>query len=164
MNFVLHFAVGMSSGEIMVALYSSLAVIKLAIFSGDNLQALLKDIDYYAVIMKTLNNKNLLPYLLHWQETVSILIDKGQHTGPESNTANLCNGISSLAERVTSCATEVNKSKEAMYINRALQAFWCGYAQRCNHCATQMMKIQSASQYNKLLISFVSMMIGMSLN
>ena len=138
----------------MAAFYSAMMFSKLALFSGENLQAFLKDINYYIDVMKTLNNKNSLPYLLQLRETVSILIDKGQHTGSQSNAETLCEGVSS-------CAAEVEKWQEGMLVNRTLQAFWCGHAQRCNHYATKMTELQSVNTFHKLIISFVSIMTGM---
>ena len=138
----------------MAAFYSATMFSKLAFFSGENLQALLKDINYYIDVMKTLNNKNSLPYLLQLRETVSILIDKGQHTESQSNAETLCEGVSS-------CTAEVEKWQEGMLVNRTLQAFWCGHAQRCNHYATKMTELQSVNTLNKLIISFVSIMAGM---
>ena len=142
----------MSSGETTITLYISLHLMKLATLSGDNLQSLLKDINYHIDVMKTLNNKNLLPYLLQWQETVSILIDKEQYTESQSNTENVSEGVSSHLG-----ANQI--LQEGMFLNRALQAFWCGYAQRCNHYARKVIEMQSAGgQLNKLVILFVSMM------
>ena len=140
----------MSSGDTTISLYTSIYLTKLAIFGGENLWATLTEIDYYCEIMKKLKNKNLLPYLLQYRETISILVDKGHHTGSHSNADGSCEGINS-------CVEGDQRFVEGNFMNRALQAFWCGHAQRCHHYSLKMIELQSVGQFNKPIVSFVSL-------
>jgi len=142
------FEVGISGGVSTIALYNSLFIIKTAIFSGENLQALLMEVDYHLEVMNRFHHTLLLPYLLGYRETISILIDKGHSTGSQSNTAYPPGGDS------TSGAVEAHRRKEVMFMNRTLQSFWCGYSQRCHHYGKKAVELQSGVLFNKLLMSF----------
>lgn len=130
-------------------MYSSVMIMKLSMFSGENLQSLLKEVDYYVEVMNQLNQKRMMPYLLHYRETISTIIDKGHCTGSHSNTIGLCKGDSA-------CAVDDQRQEEDMFINRVLQSFWCGHAQRCHHYTKKTSELQSVGQYYKLMMSFYS--------
>ena len=138
----------MSSGS-KIALYNAMFFIRLAIFSGENLEALLVEVDScIEVISSELCSGNFaVAYLFQYRETISILIDKGHSTGTpicpcEANSNNEDEGPT--------------KRETAAFVNRALQAFWSGHTTRCNHYAKKATGLQFTSQQVKLVIIFYS--------
>jgi len=140
------FEVGMSSGS-KIALYNSLIFVKLAIFSGENLQALLIEVDYCIEVIERLQHKFVLPYLFEYRDTISTLIDKGRSTKPHACPLESASGD----EDKEGC-----KREEGAFMNRALQAFWLGHSTRCDHYAKKATLLQSNHQQNKLVMIFYS--------
>jgi hypothetical protein len=145
----------MTTGDSKSGLYFSIVLIKFAVLSGENLQALLKEVDRHIGIVTCFHYTVVLSHLMAYRETVSTLIDKGHHTRSENNTKDPYEGVS------TSSAIEVEKLKErlkeSIFTNRTLQAFWRGQVQRCHHFATKGADYQAGGQQSKLIISFVSL-------
>jgi len=144
----------MTTGDSKSGLYFSIVLIKFAVLSGENLQALLKEVDRHIGIVTCFHYTVVLSHLMAYRETVSTLIDKGHHTRSENNTKDPYEGVS------TSSAIEVEKLKErlkeSIFTNRTLQAFWRGQVQRCHHFATKGAGYQAGGQQSKLIISFYS--------
>ena len=139
----------MSTGASTIGMCNALQLIKFSMHSGTNLQALLKEVDYYHDVMLRFRHTLLLRYLLGFRETISTLIDKGERTGYKGNKDIIYEGDEGATE---------SRDEMAMFINRTLQSFWCGYTQRCHHYATKAMDVQAGGEHNKLMLSFVSVM------
>ena len=107
------FESGLSSGS-NLGFHCAFHVIKTAIISGEKLDSLLKEIDYYLHLLKTYKSELMKNALLISRETVSALIDKGEATSIEAKVFN-------------------NSSQEPVFFHQAYRAFWSGYTVRCHH-------------------------------
>jgi len=149
------FEVGMSSGDSAVnAFYNSMHLSRIALLSGENLSAILKEIDYHLEVMMRFCNKVSMPHVQAYRETISILIDKGESTGPNPKRNYACPYIPSRIEKMDSNSIYALRNKENVYINRTMQSFWLGYSQRCYHYATKALEMQFLGRHNRCLILF----------
>jgi len=118
------FESGMTNGDTHTAFHSALQHIQMGFVGGDNLQSLLKDIDYYLTVFAEYNNAMVKNFMLIFRETVSILIDKGEATSIEEK-----------AVYADADAKEYGKDKlfQSSLCHKALRSFWLGHHERCNH-------------------------------
>jgi len=137
------FEIALSSGHVDIAFYSSFHVAKYAIFSGENLRSLLKEIDYYLHLLGTYKSEVARNYLLNFRETVSMLIDNGQATSIE---AKACVG---------DLNDPGNKMRESFFFHKAFQCYWLGQAERCRYYSEKCMSILGPlEQFNTYISKF----------
>ena len=137
------FETALSLGQVDMAIFCSVHVIKYDIFSGANLRSLLKEIDYYLHLFETYKKEVGRNFLLNCRETVSLLIDNGQATSIE---AKACFGdINDLG----------NKLRESLFFHRAIQCYWVGHTERCRYYTEKCLSIfGSLGQLNTHLSKF----------
>ena len=138
--------VGMSCGNSEnIAFYNSTLLVRCALLGGEHLPSLLKETDVHLKAMHGFGNNLSVPYTSAYRETISILIDKGEHTA--SNDFNI--DINSESEVYT------HRYNEPVWLNKMLQNFWLGYATRCHHFATKALDMKpSIGSHNRLVILF----------
>lgn len=112
-----------------------------SLLAGQHLSTLLKTIDYHIDVIETIGNKLATTSLIAHRDTVSLLIDRGQTTGNPDRSAD---GQESSMDPVY-----MVRHKEAMYMNRLLQAFWQGYADRCHHWYQRCLEMHSLGKHNR---------------
>jgi hypothetical protein len=123
------FEIALSSGHVDIAFDCSFHVVRYAIFSGENLRSLLKEIDYYLHLLVTYNSEVARNYLLTFRETVSLLIDNGQATRIG---AKACYG---------DINDPGNKMRESYFFHKAIQCYWLGHTERCQYYSEKCMPI-----------------------
>lgn len=129
------FESGLSSGS-NFGFNCAFHVIKTGIISGENLVALLKEIDYYLHLLKTYKSELMRNALLISRETVSALIDKG--------------GVTGIEVKVVS-----NSGQEPVLFHQAFRAFWSGYTVRCHHFFEKCSQLSGLYvQFNPILLKF----------
>jgi hypothetical protein len=137
------FEIALSSGGVDTAFYCSFHVLKYALFGGENLKSLLKEIDYYLHLLGTYKNQVARKYLFNFRETVSLLIDNGQATsiGAKPNYGDLND--------------PGNKMREAFFVHKAFQCFWFGHTERCGYYSEKCMPILGPlEQFNTYMSKF----------
>ena len=76
------FSAGLSSGGANTAFFCAAQAILFSIISAEkDLTSLLKEIDYYLLLLETYKNELGKKFILCYRETVATLIDKGETTG-----------------------------------------------------------------------------------
>jgi len=129
------FESGLSSGS-NLGFHCAFHVIKTAIISGEKLDSLLKEIDYYLHLLKTYKSELMKNALLISRETVSALIDKGEATSIEAKVFN-------------------NSSQEPVFFHQAYRAFWSGYTVRCHHYFEKCSQLSGQYvQFNPFVLKF----------
>lgn len=137
------FEIGLSCGHFGSASYCAIQAIKCAVFGGETLASLLKEIDYYLHLSKKYTNVMAINYLLNYRETVSTLIDKGHATSIEAKAAFSPSG------------DELGES--AALVQQAIRAYWLGYTERCNYFMERCLSsplIGQPYQFNTCIIKF----------
>ena len=138
----------MSAGESATfAFYNSMHLIRVALLGGENLSTLLKETDYHLEVMTRFRSKLSVTFLSAYRETISMLIDKGQSTGPKISYAK-------LEETMASNAVYAQRHEETVYVSRTFQSFWMGYSERCHHYAKKSLEMKLLGRHNKLTILF----------
>ena len=120
------FSAGLSSGGANTAFFCAAQAILFSIISAEkDLTSLLKEIDYYLLLLDTYKNELAKKFILCYRETVSTLIDKGEATGIDAK----------LSYRdVEACDLgQGNKLQEAFYFQQMFRNYWLGYTDRCRH-------------------------------
>jgi len=139
------FEVGMSAGESMLAVYSTILSIKIAMFGGENLQACLTEIDYHLEVMHRIQHKLILPYMLEYRETIVFLI--GTSAALKDNCANNL--------ELTSDAKQT-KRDQVQSMNRMLRSFWGGHSSRCHYYAKKTIETSTGGLFNKQYITWLA--------
>ena len=115
------FEAALSLGQVQTAFNCAAHSIKSLIFSGANLNSILKEIDYYLHLLKTYKSEVSKNFLLIFRETVCLLIDNGKTNSIES----------------APCVGDLNdpaiKQRESALFHKAMQCMWIGHAQRCRY-------------------------------
>ena len=112
------FESGLSSGKSEDGFHCAIQAIKGAIFGGENLMSLLKEIDYYLHQLETsYNNVLARNFMLNHRETVSTLIDKGSATAIEAKASFPSN----------------HPGESAVIVHQAIRMYWLGWTERCTH-------------------------------
>ena len=138
--------VAMSCGNSETTLYyNSLTFVRCALLGGEHLPSILKETDIHLKAMYGFGNYLSFHWVAAYRETISILIDKGEHTA--SNDFNI--DINSESEVYT------HRYNEPVWLNKMLQNFWLGYATRCHHFATKALDMKPGiGNHNRLVILF----------
>ena len=125
------FESGLSSGKSEDGFTCAIQAIKFAIFGGENLMSLLKEIDYYLHQLETYNNALARNFMLNHRETVSTLIDKGS-------------------------ATAIEAKASFPFVHQAIRMYWLGWTERCTHFIQKNWKMieQSGPSYLFCIINF----------
>ena len=137
------FEIALSSGDVDTAFYCSAHIAKYAIFSGENLRSLLKEIDYYLHLLGTYKSEVARNFLLTFRETVSLLIDNGQATsiGAKAYYGDLDD--------------PGNKMRESFFFHKAIQCYWLGHTERCRYYSEKCMPILGPlEQFNTYMSKF----------
>jgi len=135
------FESGLSSGKSEDGFHCATQAIKGAIFGGENLMSLLKEIDYYLHQLETYNNNALARnFMLNHRETVSTLIDKGSATAIEAKASFPSN----------------HPGESAVIVHQAIRMYWLGWAERCTHLIEKNWKMieQSGQSYLFCIVNF----------
>lgn len=135
------FESGLSSGKSEDGFTCAIHAIKFAIFSGENLMSLLKEIDYYLHQLETSKNNALARnFLLNHRETVSTLIDKGSATAIEAKASFPSN----------------HPGESSQIVHQAIRMYWLGWTERCTHFIQKNWKMieQSGPTYLFCIINF----------
>ena len=139
------FEAGLSNGNIAMSFHCAIQAIKISFFSGTNLRAILKEIDYYLHLLETYKCELAKNYMLIFRETVSVLIDNGQTQ------------TTSIAAKpvVGDTNDSSNKMREAVFFHKAIQCFWRGYHERCRHYSEKCLQINGQTgQFNSCMLKF----------
>ncbi len=137
------FYAGMSHGETGIALVNSCRHIWAAIPAGNMLPTVLEKVDYYLKLANTYQNEITKTFLSINRETISILIDNG---GPSSPTPHAIDAPTD---------TESTMVLEALYYNRAFQAYWQGYSKRSQYYMGKFILLPSSSFCRLYLSTFI---------
>ena len=134
------FESGLSSGKSEDGFTCAIQAIKFAIFGGENLMSLLKEIDYYLHQLETSKNNALARnFMLNHRETVSTLIDKGSATAIEAKASFPSN----------------HPGESAVIVHQAVRMYWLGWTLRCNHFIQKNWKmIEQSGPYLSCIINF----------
>ena len=137
------FEIALSSGHVDIAFDCSFNVVKYAIFSGENLRSLLKEIDYYLHLLGTYKSEVARNFLLTFRETVSLLIDNGQATSIGAKA--YYGDLDDLG----------NKMRESFFFHKAIQCYWLGHTERCRYYSEKCMTILGPlEQFNTYMSKF----------
>jgi hypothetical protein len=137
------FEIALSSGDVDTAFYCSFHVAKYALFSGESLRSLLKEIDYYLHLLGTYKSEVARNYLLTFRETVSLLIDNGQATSIGAKA--YYGDLDDLG----------NKMRESFFFHKAIQCYWLGHTERCRYYSEKCMPILGPlEQFNTYMSKF----------
>jgi tetratricopeptide (TPR) repeat protein len=152
-NLLRGFESGLSIGDAHSAFHSTLQHIRFAFFSGENLQKMLKDIDYYLGLMAEYNNEMVKNFMLILRETFSTLFDKGE-----------ASSIDEKAVYATANGNDANVNADDQhflmsYCYKIVQSFWLGHHERCNH---QMGKLPTNLSPIHLQSIWISFYFGMN--
>ena len=114
-----------------------------ALLGGEHLPSLLKETDVHLEAMHRFGNNLSVPFVSAYRETMSTLIDKGEHTANNSFNVDMDNEL--YAQR----------QNETVWLNKMLQNFWLGYATRCHHFASKALDMKPGiGNHNRLVILF----------
>jgi hypothetical protein len=103
----------------------------------------LEKVDYYLKLANTYQNEITKTFLSINRETISKLIGNG---GPSSSTPFAIDAPTD---------TESTTVLEALYYNRAIQAYWQGYSERCQHYVRKFNLYMSSSIWKRQFITFI---------
>ena len=118
-------------------------LVRCALLGGEHLPSLLKETDVHLEAMHRFGNNLSVPFVSAYRETMSTLIDKGEHTANNSFNVDMDNEL--YAQR----------HNETVWLNKMLQNFWLGYATRCHHFATKALDMKPGiGNHNRLVILF----------
>ena len=137
------FEIALSSGDVDTAFYCSAHIAKYAIFSGENLRSLLKEIDYYLHLLGTYKSEVARNFLLTFRETTSLLIDNGQATSIGAKA--YYGDLDDLG----------NKMREVFFFHKTIQCYWLGHTERCRYYSEKCMTILGPlEQFNTYMSKF----------
>ena len=141
------FASGLSSGGANTAFFCAAHGIHFSIISADrDLTSLLKEIDYYLLLLGTYKNELAKKFILCYRETVSTLIDKGDKTGIEAKL--------SQSDVETCDLAQGNKLQEAFYFQRMFRNYWRGYTERFHYYTQKYLSISNGRFFYNYNIKF----------
>ena len=120
-----------------------MALVRTGFLGGEHLPSLLEEADFHLEAMHKFHNNISVPNTSAYRETISILIDKGEHTSKKSYDVDMSN------------TTYGHRYNETLWLNKMLQAFWLGHATRCHHFATKALeKKPDIGNHNRLVALF----------
>ena len=122
------FEAGLSYGHADMGLHCAIHVIKNTMYSGANLNSIMKEIDYYLHILETYKSEVARNFLLIFRETVSTLIDNGQATSIDATPC------------VGDLDDQKNKLRDAVLHHSAIRCFWLGHSERCWYFSEKCMR------------------------
>jgi len=137
------FDAGMSLGETGIAFFNSSHHIWTALAAGNRLPTVLEKLDYYLKLANTYQNEITKTFLSINRETISKLIGNG---GPSSSTPFAIDAPTD---------TESTTVLEALYYNRAIQAYWQGYSERCQYYIRKFILLPSSNLWRLHLSTFI---------
>ena len=141
------FSAGLSSGGANTAFFCATHGIRFSIFSAEkDLTSLLKEIDYYLLLLETYKNEYAKKFILCYRETVATLIDKGETTGIEAKL--------SLRDVEACDIGQGNKLQEAFYFQQMFRNFQLGYTERCRHYVEKYSSIVNKGHFFNFNIKF----------
>ena len=122
------FASGLSSGDAGGAFNCASKLTHFSILSAEkDLTSLLKEIDYYLLLLKTYKSEFAKKIILCYRETVSTLIDRGETTGIDAKLSH---------KDVEACGLGPgNQLQDIFYFHQMFRNYWLGYTERCRHYA-----------------------------
>lgn len=148
--------VGISgAGAVNLAFFSSIFLVRNAMFSGENLLSLRNEIDYHLDVMTRFKHKLFKDPLLAYRETISHLIDKthSSHSGEDKNVENFV--FNSMNHQ---------RNDAFSYFITVLQSFWLGYSDRCDHYAKKALNMRILGSHNWLVTLFYAALNAFRIN
>ncbi len=140
------FEAGLSCGHSDMGLHCAVQVIKNTIYSGANLNSIMKEIDYYLHILETYKSEVTRNFLLIFRETVSTLIDNGQATSIDATPC------------VGDLDDQKNKLRDSVLHHSANRCFWLGHSERCwyysEKCTTCMNSFDQGGHITAYMTKF----------
>jgi hypothetical protein len=139
------FASSLSLGDFNAAFFCAAHAVQFSIISAEkDLTSLLKEIDYYLLLLETYKSELAKKFILCYRETVSTLIDKGETTGIDANIsyADVCD----LGPR--------NKLQELFHFHSVFRYYWLGYTERCHHYIQESLAIAKKDSFFVVIIKF----------
>jgi hypothetical protein len=100
-------------------------------------------VDYYLKLANTYQNEITKTFISINRETISILIGDG---GPSSSSTYAIDAPTD---------TENTNFLEALYYNRAIQAYWQGYSERCQHYIAKFILLPSSIMWRLHFSTFI---------
>jgi predicted ATPase len=137
------FDAGMSLGETGIAFFNASFHIPTAMVAGNRLPTLMEKVDYYLKLANTYQNEITKTFISINRETISILIGDG---GPSSSSTYAIDAPTD---------TENTNFLEALYYNRAIQAYWQGYSERCQHYIAKFILLPSSIMWRLHFSTFI---------
>jgi tetratricopeptide (TPR) repeat protein len=128
------FEAGMCSGDIRYAFLNALNQIRLSLLSGENLQDLLKETEYYLSLMGKQQQNQTKALMLMFHETISLLISNSEYTAPPFATG-------SIIPPLQHC------------FHKALQSFFMSRSERCNHFSEKIMHAAEGGRQHHIFIT-----------
>ena len=139
------FASSLSLGDFNAAFFCAAHAVQFSIISAEkDLTSLLKEIDYYLLLLETYKSELAKKFILCYRETVATLIDKGETTGIDAKIsyADVCD----LGPR--------NKLQELFHFHSVFRYYWLGYTERCHHYIQESLAIAKKDSFFIVIIKF----------
>ena len=139
------FESGLSSGDSNPAFYCANLGVYFSIISAEkDLTSLLKEIDYYLLLLETYKSELAKKPILCYRETVATLIDRGETTG-----------IDAKLSYADACDLGPgNKLLGVFYFQEVFRNYWLGYTERCHHYAQKSMDISKQENFFNYIVKF----------
>lgn len=139
------FASGLSSGDANTAFFCASHGVYFSIISAEkDLTSLLKEIDYYLLLLETHKSELTKKFLLCFRETVATLIDRGETTGIDAK----------LSYADAYDLGPGNKLLASLYFQEVFRNYWLGYTERCHHYAQKSMSISKQENFSTSIMKF----------
>jgi hypothetical protein len=138
------FNVGMSLGESGIAFFNSIQHIRIAVMAGERLPTLLEKVDFYLEQTNTYQNEIAKAYHYIYRDTILILINKA--------------GTSGSSHHAVDVPTDSANAKvlEAIYFQRAIQAYWQGHNERCQYYIGKFLLRERSNMCRLRFIMFIN--------
>ena len=139
------FASSLSSGDFNEAFFYAAHAVHFSIISAEkDLTSLLKEIDYYLLLLETYKSELAKKFILCYRETVATLIDRCETTGIDAKIsyADVCD----LGPN--------NKLQEVFYFHSVFRNYWLGYTERCHHYTQESLAISKEDSFFIVIIKF----------
>ncbi len=126
---------GMCCGDIRYSFLNGLNQIRLGLMSGNNLQDLRKETEYYLSLMGKQKENQTKALILMFHETISLLISNSEYTAPTV-------AVGSIIPPSQHC------------VHKVLQSFFLSRSERCNHFAEKILQSPEGARQNHIFILF----------
>ena len=139
------FASGLSSGDPNQAFFCAGHGVYFSLISAErDLASLLKELDYYLLLLETYKSELAKKFILCYRETVATLIDRGETTG-----------IDAKLSYADACDLGPgNKLLEVFYLQEVFRNYWLGYTERCHHYAQKSLSISRQENFFIYIMKF----------